>query len=625
MRAVLATIFFLLPSMVLIAWTPENWFDAPLSDRVVHYDIKGVLDWPKNIFEGQLTLTWKNNGTAPTHELPFHLYLNAFRHPDTAYMKSTGQGNKKNSASFGFIDVTSASCNGVELTGSMGSDETLYYYQLPEAINPGQRVVITMSWVAKFPSFQAGVGRTGNYLVASMWYPKLGSYNDKHWICEPFNNNAFWGNFGCFDVELSLPNGLQLANTGVVSIPLDESGEPLTDKRGRVVEAAYDPDRKLNFIYKIHAEDVQDFSWIAAPNGSWKLSRLKLDDVDVFFYCIPKNATQLNEIKNAVRMSLDRPYGKKAIYPYPILSIVDLPPEARSAIASPTLAVLSSIAFNPISQHLVPQRMVIQQIGDQIFKGILATNEIEKKLLSDILSGWFTRKTMERNYPALINGRRFQMNHDFPDRYSAWINSFPLIKKSYPNVLNKLAFSNTNSSQTVALELFANSLGIDPVTELPLFDEVIYAFVEEKSFRHPSQGDFIKIAERISGRELWILWKNTIDSLGRLDYRIQKVTKDGAITLERRGDIISGIVLQVCLENGQESSHIWNGKDSQITFRFPAPISKAIMFPIGGETSSLANSMEATYSAKPKRRGLQYWAQHLFGAIGGILQGIGLG
>jgi hypothetical protein len=624
MRSVLVIICALFLRSWLCCWTPEHWFESPKSNRVVHYDIKGVLDWPKKMFEGRMKVTWQNTGSVPTQALPFHLNLNAFRHPDTSFQKANARKREKNGAdAWGYCEINSVAINGNELSGHMGEDETVYWIHLPEPVNPNGSVQIEITWEAKFPKIQAGSGWAGRYLVASMWYPKIGSFIGNQWVCGPFRDDgAHQGDFGVFDVELSLPNALQLANTGTVITPLDESGNPMADRYGRPFEATLDPNRKLNFIYKIHAEDVRDFSWIVTTRGNWGLERLDFRDTQIFFYYIPKNGSQLERLKRAIWSSLRYSEELFGAYPYPALSIVDLPGEAGSAVDSPTLAVISNVAFAPFQQYAVPEQMAIRRLGSQFFNGIIAQDGLGKRSMDIGLTDWFTAKALERVCSGLITSRRFHMGYDFPCWYADWPIPLNFLNFDRCIILSKLFANNRRPTSTVAVNQLEAILG------RPVLEDIIRVYIAEKGFKHSSPDDFKRIAERVSGRNLDSFWENYVESRDVLDYKIQSVARSadehGTITLERLGGITAPITLWVRLENGQELRRIWNGEDRQATFSFDSPVSAAVLDP-DRNYPALKSRKHSTYSAKPIRRGLHYWAQNIFGAICGVLQGMGIG
>jgi hypothetical protein len=615
-------------SSLLGGWTPEKWFDAPKSDRAVHYDIKGVLNWSEKKFEGQMRLTWRNTGMSPTRDLPFHLDMNAFRNPDrlSSQQRQLGKQNRPANkvTNAGYCEIKSVTSNGGNLLVSMGEDDTVCWVALPRVVKPSESVQVEIVWEVKFPEIQTGTGWTGYYLIASGWYPKLGYFAGNQWLCAPYSADITPPSyFGNYEVELSLPNALQLANTGTVVTPLDDAGKPLTDQHGRIVEAAYDPNRKLNFLYKIHAEDVQDFSWAVSPQGSWSLERFDFRDTMVFFYYIPKNGSQFERMKEATKSALRYAEKRYGLYPYPVLSIVDLPPEAKGACSAPTLAVFSNVVFDPIHWRAVPEQAVIQQLGEQFFKWGIGLEASDSNALGNSLSSWFVGKALGRAYPTgLITSKRFVMSPDFSGWYANW--SGTMCNIPFHSCFNCCSlFANDHRlASTVALSQMEADLGGAVV------EKIIRAFVTEYSFKQAGSIDFRRVAERVSSRSVDSLWRNHVENSNTMDYRIKSVDRTaqghGAITVERIGDIIAPITLWLRLENGQEHRQSWDGEDEVFTFSFDSQIVAAILDPDWNHPS-LKSRMHSTYSEKPTRRGLHYWAQNVFGVIGGLLQGIGLG
>src|SRR5579863_1333104 len=92
---------------------------APLSERVVTYEIKANLDPDANVLTGSESLTWLNRSAVPQHTLWFHLYWNAFKNDrSTFYMDSRRMGGVRDESSasasypdrkkdeWGYLDIT---------------------------------------------------------------------------------------------------------------------------------------------------------------------------------------------------------------------------------------------------------------------------------------------------------------------------------------------------------------------------------------------------------------------------------------------------------------------------------------------------------------------------------------
>jgi hypothetical protein len=99
--------------------------------------------------------------------------------------------------------------------------------------------------------------------------------------------------------------------------------------------------------------------------------------------------------------------------------------------------------------------------------------------------------------------------------------------------------------------------------------------------------------------------------------------RKGSITLERRGGLKLPITLWVRLEDKSEQRLLWDGQDRWVTFEFEHPIQAAVLDP-DGNYPILKDRLHAAYTVKPLRRGFHYWSQMLWGAVTGLLQGVGL-
>ena len=564
---------------------PDAPTSAPMRVSAVNYDIRGVLDWPKKTFHGQMTLTWRNTGTVPAQGLPLRLCLNA--------LKDAG----------GSCQISSVTSGGEGLAHAIGKDETIRWVRLPNAVPPGASIAIDVEWDAAFPKMQRGCGWAAGFLVAAKWYPKICGYKGDTWAVEPLDPcDSDSGGFGDYDVELSLPNALQLANTGMVVVPLDKSGRPATDAMGREVEAIPDPQRRLNFIYKIHAEDVRDFSWIATPNGNWRLARLDSGATQVFIYCIPKNGSQLKRLKDAIVSALRYAEQRLTPYPYPVLSVVDLPLVALGdGVSAPMLAAISNTAFDPFNQRFTPEQAAIAQLGDQLFKWTIAADGPGGQKFAQGLSNWFTDRVMESEYLCIMRGRRFSMD----SRFRPWQARFVFSCLPFP-WLPPMPNTPPESDRTAS----------KPFAQL---DALLGEDAMEDAVRSYLTGCSLGVDD---------FWTTHLAGTGALDYRIKAVSMGcngmGAVTLERVGDVIVPITLRVLLKDGREALREWDGKDKVATLHFSGPILEAALDPMG-RYPTLKGGLHTTWTAAPKRRGLLYWASMLSGAFCGLLQGMGIG
>ena len=82
------------PLLLLVPLLAATWSPAqstkPTSDLIVSTYHMAVELKPKDkLITGTQRITWKNTTGAPTSELRFHLYINAFRDPDSTFMRES--------------------------------------------------------------------------------------------------------------------------------------------------------------------------------------------------------------------------------------------------------------------------------------------------------------------------------------------------------------------------------------------------------------------------------------------------------------------------------------------------------------------------------------------------------
>lgn len=652
MLRALCTALLLLAGSGLGAFAPERWFDKPLSPRVANYRIQAVLDWRSKRLEGRETLSWRNTGTAATQEIPLHLYMNAFKGPQSRLMREAGGRPSRGAEGqdWGYCQLKDVQLEGQALTGHFGEDETVWWVKLPRAVAPGESIRLELAWELQFPRLGRGeperAGWGGYFLMASQWFPKAGVYAGDRWVCPAYHAaTEFFSDFGTYDVELSVPNLLTLAHTGT-AIP-----QPHPTRQGALVDAIPDPDpkRPLNFLWKLHAEDVHDFAWAAMPESSWALERREYRGVDVFLFHQPANRSNLERQWFATKVALRHMVDYGTPYPYPVLTVVDTPKDAAGAdgMEYPTLVTASSRAFDPFLDRSAPEGITLHELSHQVFQGIVANNEVEDPWLDEGLATWFTHKSLERVFQASLATRRFSIGTDFTFFAGYWMDPSvdPLVR---PGPACRDVASALGAAYAKAPLVLCQ---LEAMVGRPVMEEILRTYAKEYAFKHPTRQDFRRVAERVSGRDLGAFWRDFVEGTEVLDVVIHRVDnpevleggwmstpkgmvfaapqgaapgRRGAITLARRGGLRLPMTLWVRLENGQEQRLAWDGQDRWVTFDFDSPVTAALLDP-DGNYPMLKDRLHASWTARPLRRGLHYWAQMAWGLLTGALQGMGLG
>lgn len=629
------------------AFDPGHWFDKPKSPRIANYHIQAALDWPAKALEGRETITWRNTGTAPTSEFPLHLYLNAFKGPQSVFMKDwagkvpSRDFDERNPRHWGYCRLLSVKLGDRTLDGHYGEDATVWWVRLPHAVAPGETIRLEVTWESRFPKAIMRTGwsgpGTGDFLMGAQWFPKAGVYEGDRWVCHAYHGfTEFYADFGVYDVELSLPNALLLAHTGTqTNFRTDDDVTP-------------DPKRRLNVIWKLHAEDVHDFAWAVMPSRSWNYKKFEYRGVQVFCFYQPENFTNLERQMFAVRVALRHGTDWFMPYPYPVLTVLDVPEEARGAdgMEYPTLVTASSVRFDPLRFRAAPEVVTIHEIGHQWFYGMLASNEVDEPWLDEGFTTWFTDRALERAYQTILGTRRFQVGSGSLTAIG-YLMDASMDPVARPGYLARTFDSYSNAAYSKPAIMLQQ---LEAMVGRPAMEQLMRTYAAEFAFRHPTGRDFKRVAERVTGRDLSAFWREWLEGTEILDVVIDKVEvrevqaggwmdspsgvtfaapqpstpgRRGAITLVRRGGIRAPMTLWVRLEDRSERRLTWDGQDRWVTFEFESPVTAAVLDP-DGNYPALKDRLHASWSAKPIRRGFHYWAQMAVGALTALLQGAGI-
>ena len=339
-----------------------------------------------------------------------------------------------------------------------------------------------LSWENRFPTLGVRSGWSGLFLMGAQWFPKVGVYQRDAWNCHAYHaNTEFFSDFGVFDVELSMPNALLLAHTGTQTNFKDAS------------DVTKDPKHPLNVIWKLHAEDVHDFAWAVMPEASWGYTHFEYRKTQIFYFTQGANMhNQLRQheaIKAAMRNASDWFFP----YPYPVLTVVDVPEGAWGAdgMEYPTLITASSVHFDPLHLRMVPEGVSTHEFGHQYFYGMLASNEAEEPWLDEGFTSWFTHKATQRTYQGLFSSRRFQVGTEFGEWVSYWMD---------PSVdpLSQWGFKVRDGASYNRSAYAKPTLILDQLEAMvgrPVMEEILRAYATEMAFKHPFRADFKRIAE----------------------------------------------------------------------------------------------------------------------------------
>lgn len=375
---------------------PELRGSVPAEARIVDYVLDARLDADKHQVAGTVRITWRNPGTTPVDRLPLHLYMNAFRADDTAWMleaRGSHRGARQGKDGlWGYMDVKAARLIGrgevadfkrlegvrgpvTDLAWKEDADPSLATVTLPSAVRPGETIVVELEFLTQLPEVFARTGYAGDFHMLGQWYPKLGVLGpDGRWRAHVFTLNAeFFADFGDYEVHLDVPESMVVGATGIL-VAADPPAE------GR---------KKLHY----RAEMVHDFAWAADPKfvelgAQWK-------DVRIRQLIQPERVADAPAHLEALIATLESMEARFGPYPWSTVTVIHPPADAGGAqgMEYPTLFTTSDIIRLPpwlrlfdVEEQMSGVFTTIHEFGHQYFQGLLASDESAQPWLDEGLN-----------------------------------------------------------------------------------------------------------------------------------------------------------------------------------------------------------------------------------------------
>jgi len=523
----------------------------------VSYEISVSLDPDTHQLEGHERIEWTNTAGAPTEEIFFHLYLNAFAGSHSTFMKELGEGTLRSRRDirkeWGWIRITSLkTAEGVDLLPTLkyvrpddGNEEdfTVARVELPEAVEPSARIRLDLEYEARLPRVIARTGWAGAYHLVGQWYPKLGVFQTRggeessgaEWNCHQFHaSSEFYSDFARYRVEIRVPDGMLVAATGIQL----EGSVPAGVDSGTHVE-----------VYT--AENVHDFAWCAAPEDlmtiveaefdpardiprTWleeaeKLLGLSAAELELppvhLRLMLPRSQQDLAERNfHAARLALawyGLYYGS---YPYPQLTMISPPPTAEESggMEYPTFITGGAsrlLEYPPFSSVPMIEAVIIHEFGHQYFYGMLASNEFEQAWMDEGMNSYAEISCRE----AVI---RDGLVPELPD-YSPWANTrMAYSARKDPLRIDRFAwefrtrrdYSSASYNKTaLVLKTLEGLLGAD------VFARAMREYALSWRFHHPRGEDYFRSMEESTGEDLEWFFAQAFEGDARVDWAIRSV------------------------------------------------------------------------------------------------------
>ncbi len=569
--------------------------ESPLSQRITGYRIDVTLDDERALLNGIIEAFWVNTSPDSVSDVQMHMYMNAFRNNRTTFHGPTGVEPETDKKTFGWIDFLEATDDsGSDLMPGMkyispddGNpyDMTVLSITLDKPVMPGDTFRLRGKFETKLPAKIIRTGYNKDYFFVAQWFPKFGVFEKRRnigtkkweWNCHQFHpTSEFYSNHSVYDVSITLKNKFIVGTGGVI-----RHEEQL-------------PDGYKKQVWR--AEDIVDFAWTAWPD--YKVFYDRWNHVEIKLLIPPGREKQAERQFTAVKNALEYFSENVGEYPWSHLTFVDPPSIGAGAGGMEYTTLFTSSSGNLIPKWFyLPEMVTVHEFGHAYFMGILASNEFEEPWLDEGVNAFWEQRIMDYYYGnGIVNQRFLKVKDRSIGRLQYVLSPVRQVTDNTPYSWNFPQSSyGMMSYQKPALVLHTLMGMVGEET----MNEVFREYYRRWRFKHPSGQDFIKVVNDVVkrrhgdtyGKNLDWFFDQTLHGTGicdykvlgfsqRLDYVYSGVERIGdstfvvlgdslrkvisyrsRVSLQRLGEVIMPVEIRVGLDNGEELTLFWDGKD----------------------------------------------------------------
>jgi hypothetical protein len=556
---------------------------APLSERVVAYEIEATVDAQKKTIDGSETLTYRNLTGKAQDTFPFHLYLNGFQ-PKSTFMlearqaRSSFKWEEKYRAA---AEIRSIEVAGIgDLTSKMqfispddgnSDDRTVFQVKLPRPVAPGDSVQFKIRFHDQLGEVFARTGYKNDFIMGAQWFPKIGVWWQGAWNCHQFHaNSEFFADFGTFDVRLTVPKDEVIGASGV-------EVSTISNPNGTTTHA-------------FHGEDIHDFAWTVSPrfreyNDTFISS---MGPVRIRALMQPEHVSQAERHLKITKQTMDhfdRWYGP---YPYKQITFIDPPVAGLGAggMEYPMLFTGDTAWWMPEGIR-APELVVEHEFGHQYWYGMVATNEFEDAWLDEGINSYTECKILDDILGAdasVMNIWGIREGDDAFQRsgYLDVADRDPMTRFAY-RYLNGSSYAGITYGKTATV-----LLTLERVVGETTLRKALQTYFLRYRFTHPTKEDFLRTLEEVSGQNLRWYFDQAVYGTAILDYQILRASSDRLdwqeknppeakkgqtiyrtqVVVHRNGDFIFPVDILVKFDNGEAAREHWDGRDRWVRYSY---------------------------------------------------------
>jgi hypothetical protein len=461
---------------------------------------------------------------------------------------------------FGYQKVKQVLLNGKPQ--KLKEHETILEVILDKPIAPKSKVVFTTDFEAQVPIQIRRSGRNnaeGIRYSISQWYPKLAGYDQDGWHPNPYIAREFYGEFGDYDVKITIDKNYMVAGSGVLQ-------QPNSIGFGYSTPGLKPPRPAGNTItWNFIGNNIHDFVF-AADDGYTHISKKVRPDLALRVFYKARTPREDSAWQNILWMAekvipfIEKKFGR---YPWPVYSFIQggdggMEYPMATLMKQPSIETAVHEWMHAWYQQLFGTNEVLYHWMDEGFATFAEDEVMEYYLANWANKSPFINDSIRAENDKLIAERA----EPLPAIHGASYKNYYAIQKSpyeEPMITHADHF-NTNYAYSNASyfkgAVFLEQLGY--IVGAKVRDSILLEYYKHWKFRHPRPDDFIRLAEKVSGIELDWYKEYWINSTKAIDYSISNLVYENGktkITLKRLGKMPMPIDVVLTFKDGTQEMH----------------------------------------------------------------------
>lgn len=599
MKKLQFSLIFILFSLVVSAQ------QSAYSQQYAKYKMDIDVDAANFTYQGKQTLQYQNNSPDELRVAYFHLYWNAFKAGSMMDQRVAGQGVNADSrlakrvgntviSRLSEIPKNEEGAQNIRWIKQNGKDlkfeiqGTVMKVYLAEAIKPNSSTTFTMEWDAVIPMQIRRSGRNnreGVDMTMSQWYPKIAEYDYDGWAAFDYIGREFHAPFSDYEVNIKIDKNYVIGAGGNLENP--------AEVKGYDANAATKPDIAGKVTWKWTAKNILDFAWAADRDYTVESFPI-LDGPKVFLVYQKSEKTKYwSEMKPYITKYYQLMNATFGRYKWPSYSFIQ-GGDGGMEYGMCTMILGEATSLEGLSG------LMFHEGAHSWFQQMLATNESVRPWMDEGFTQYAEDFVSYRLFPPSE-----AKPNPFADAIRAYVN-FTKSGKEEPAVW--LADHHDNGTaytyaSYIKGEMFLVQLGY--IVGEENLNRIMLKYYDEWAMKHPTERDFIHIAQQITGMDLkWFqhYWINTTKTI---DYGIKNVKYDPestTITLVNKGGVPMPIDFSILTKDKKVVNYniplnltrTWKSKDiygpfktlpywawTQQEYTFTIPYTKAQLSAIG--------------------------------------------